>query len=285
MAKKFIFFKKQILEIEDIGETVKALEKISAANVHSLKITSQRLIKYERALKKVFCDIAEKHISHPLFRKLRTFKKLKVILLTEEGLCGVLLNRLLDFVQLSLEENDKILVIGEKGKKLCEERGIKIDYFFSGTKDIPKKEDIRPIKDFIISQFLTEEINQVLIFYPEFESLAIQNPAIFSFLPFDKEKFKEELGKELKEVVGYPIYEPCQKEIINYLLKEYLGLVFYQKALETKLSELSARTVAMEEAAEKAQKLINQLSHQYFRIKREAITKNINDLYSHRAIK
>ncbi|MFQ6049635.1 MAG: F0F1 ATP synthase subunit gamma [Candidatus Paceibacterales bacterium] len=293
MAKKFIFFKKQILEIENIGETVKALEKISAANVHNLKITSQRITDYEKVLKKIFCDMAEKHISHPLFRKIQTPKRLKVILTTERGLCGALLNQLLDFFQLSLKDyylptrpkKDKILVIGERGKKLLQERRIKIDYFFHGTKDIPKEEDTRKIKDFIISQFLAKKFNQVLIFYLEFETLAIQTPTFFSFLPFDKEKFKEEMGGEIRPISGYPIYEPNQKQIMDYLIKEYLGLVFYQKVLETKLSELSARTVAMEEAGQKAQKLINQLSRQYFRQKRETITKDINDLYAHRAIK
>lgn len=285
MAKKFIFFKKQILEIEDIGETVKALEKISAANVHNLKITSQRIIDYEKVLKKIFCDMAKKHIPHPLFRKHQPLKRLKVILSAERGLCGDLLNRLLDFVQLNLKESDKILVIGEKGKKLLQERKIKIDYFFHGTKDFPKEEDTRKIKDFIISQFLSKKFSQILIFYPEFENLAIQNPMLFSFLPFDKEKFKKEIGGEIRPISGYPIYEPNQKQIMDYLIKEYLGLVFYQKVLETKLSELSARTVAMEEAGQKVQKLINQLSYQYFRQKRETITKDISDLYSHRIIK
>jgi F-type H+-transporting ATPase subunit gamma len=284
MAKKFIFFKKQIFEIRDIKETLKALEKISAANIHNLKITSRRMKGYEKALKKIFCDMTEEFVFNWLFKKNQAPKRLKVILTTEKGLCGGLLNQLLDFFQLNLKRNDEILIVGERGRKLCQEREIKIDYFFPGQKDIPKEEDFGEIKDFIISQFLAEKYNEVLIFYPAFETLAIQKPKSVSFLPFDKEKFKMELGEELKPVVGFPIYEPSKEEIIDYLIKEYLGLVFYQKVLETKLSELSARTVAMEEAARKAQKLINQLSYQYFREKRETITKEITDLYAHRFI-
>lgn len=284
MAKKFIQLKKQISGIEDIKETVKALEKIAAANVHRLKITSQRMKDYEKLLKKIFYDIPEKSISNPLFRKYRALRRLKIILATEKGLCGNILNRLLNYFQATLKEgSDEIMVLGEKGKKLLEERGLKINYFFHIPKDIPQERDTREIKKLILSRFLSERYNQVLIFYPSFKTLAWQKPESLIFLPLLQERFEAETKGEGVEIsLGEPIYEPSQKEIIDYLIKEYLGLVFYQKILETKLSELSARTMAMETASEKAKNLLFQLSHQYFRVKREAATKEINDLYSHR---
>jgi F-type H+-transporting ATPase subunit gamma len=285
MAKKFIYFKKQISGISDIRETVKALEKIAAANVHNLKTTSQRMIDYESGLKKIFCDMPEKDTDHPLFRKHEKSKGLKILLSTETGLCGGLLNRLLDFFRPGLKGNEEVLVLGKRGKKLCQQQKIKINYFFPAPEDIPQEEEIRKIKDFVIAGFVRGEYDQVLIFYPKFESLAVQRPSLFDFLPFDEEKFRQDIGRgATKEVMGYPLYEPSSQQILDYLIKEYLGLVFYQKVLETKLSELSARTVAMEEAAGKAQKLINLLSHQYFRIRRETITRNISDLYAHRAL-
>jgi len=286
MAKKFIYLKKQILAIEDIKETVKALEKIAAANIHNLKLTSQRMKEYEERLKEVWSDIEQEDTLHPLFKKTNTFKKLKILITTEKGLCGSLLNRLLDFFQsFLLRENEDIMVVGEKGKKLCDERGIKINYFFRGTKEIPKEEDINQIRNFVISQFLEKKYSEVVIFYSSFESLALQNPTVFKFLPFEKKEFEREFQKESKIISAYPIYEPSLKEIKDYLIKEYLGLVFYQKILEAKLSELAARTIAMEEAGQKAQELIVQLSHQYMKAKREAVTKDINDLYSHWLIK
>jgi len=286
MAKKFLSFKKQIAEIEDIKETVKALEKISAANIHNLKIVSQQMEDYEIAIKKIFCRIEKEKIFHRFFNKPKTAKTLKVVLSTEGGFCGGILNQLFDFFQSDLKKDDQVLVIGEKGKKLCRERGIKFSWFFPGTKEIPKEEDIREIKEFIISLFLSKKFGQVLVFFPHFESLAVQRPKIFSFLPIDKKKFKEEIKikEDVGEVLGYPIYEPSPREILDYLIKEYLGLVFYHKILETKLSELSARTIAMEEAGQKAKDLINRLFYQYLRVKRETITKEITDLYAHRSI-
>lgn len=308
MAKKYLYFKKQISAIEDIKETVKALEKISAANIHFLKITVQRLRDYELNLRKIFSDLPKEKISSPLLQKNQSPKKLKVILTLEKGFCGSLVNSLLDFVEVGLKKDDKILVVGEKGKKLCKERKIKLDYFFPASKDIPREEETREIKEFIFSQFLAQKIGEVAIFYPAFRSLAIQEPTTFTFLPFEKRDYYPQTGRPASQArlasrpttlqphppypkkesseftLGYPIYEPSKKEILNYLIKEYLEIVFYQKVLETKLSELSAKTVAMEEAGEKAEKLVKNLWQQYFREKREQITKEITDLSSHRLI-
>lgn len=282
MAKRYIVFKRQVSEIEDIKETAKALEKIAAAKVHYLNITSKKMKEYDKEIKRILCNLGARTLSHPLFRQKRG-KKLNVLLASEKSLCGSLLNKLLDFFDLKTKKEDKILVIGKKGKELLKERGRKTDYFFPAQKEIPQKEDIKRIEKLIISQFLAERLSEVVIFYPSFESLAIQRPSAFIFLPIEERKFKEETG-EIKEVEGLPIYEPNKKQILDYLIKEYLGLVLYQIILEAKLSELSARTVAMEEAGENAQKLIKEITLKYFREKREQATKSINDLYSHHRI-
>ncbi|RLC35358.1 MAG: hypothetical protein DRH33_08590, partial [Candidatus Nealsonbacteria bacterium] len=82
----------------------------------------------------------------------------------------------------------------------------------------------------------------------------------------------------------YPIYEPSKKKVIDYLVKKYLEISFYQKILEGKLSELSSRALFMEQATERAENLVKILSRQYFRRKREEVTKDITDLYSHRKL-
>ena len=281
MAKKFIDFKKQVSEIEDIRKTVKALEKISAANVHYLRITSERMKEYETGIKRIFCHLGEEASGHSLFRKKEGRKRLSVLLTTERGLCGGLLNKLFDFFGKWSQNDDRILLAGEEGKRLLEERGLKVDYFFHLSKDIPQRSDIREIEDLVISRFLKNEFSEVLVFWPAFESLALQNPALFRFLPISEEAFRKEVGGA-EAVAGFPIFEPSKKGILDYLIKEYLGLVFYEKVLETKLSELSSRTVAMEEAGEKAKDLIKKLTLKYFREKREQTTKNITDLYGQR---
>jgi len=282
MAKKFIALKKEILGIEDIKETTKALEKISAASLHYLKMTNQRIENYEKILKQIFIELLEEFPENRLFQRHLKGKKLNVILTTEKGLSGGLLNNLLNFLKENIKEEEDVLVVGKEGRKKAEEKGIKISYFYPGFKEIPKDQNIRGLEDFIVSKFLNSEYREIIIFWPNFKNFGYQVPKKTTFLPIDKEKIKIELGEKSDFDFAYPIYEPGQKKIINYLIKEYLNLVFYQKILETKLSELSARTLAMENSSNKASNLIRSLNWRYFREKREVVTKEITDLFSHR---
>jgi len=283
MAKKYLLFKKELSKIKDLKETIKALEKISAANIHFLKITSQRMEDYEKELKNILSSLKTKALSHPLFKEKKVKEKLKVLLMPQKGLCGSILNQLADFFEKDLEKNDKILVVGEQGKKLLKERKIKIDFFFSGFEEIPKESEVRKIKKFILFQFLKKKVSEVIIYYPKFETFVIQRPAKFIFLPIGREKFEKEIEESFD--LADPIFEPNLKKVLDYLLKEYLGVVVYQKILETKLSELSARTFTLEKAGQKTDDLIKNLSYQYLQEKREAVTKSLNDLFSHRMIK
>lgn len=280
--KKISELKKEILRVNDIKETLKVLEKISAANLHNLKILTQKMREYDRALKEILAHFEE--FAHPLFKKPKTKKKLKVLIGQEKGFTGGLGQRTLKFLQKNLKENEEILILGEKTKKLAEEINIKPTFFFSGMKNIPKKEEVEKLKNFLISQFLAKKYQEILIIYPFFKSFGEQIPKEITFLPIDKEKFKKELKEKFQSFPPYPIYEPSKKKVIDYLVKKYLEISFYQKILEGKLSELSSRALFMEQATERAENLVKILSRQYFRRKREEVTKDITDLYSHRKL-
>lgn len=281
MAKKFISFKKQIFQIEDIKNTMSALEKISAASVHFLKLSALLMQEYAFLLYNLLTHIENEEISNKFFKKPNNKNRLNVIIGTEKGICGDLLNKLFDFFSKKYEKKDKVLIIGEKSKEYLKERNIKFDYFFSVKKDIPKKEDIKEIENFLINQFTNGKFSEILIFYSKLETISLQRPQYFRFLPIYQKAFEKEINLRNRNNKVYYILEPSKKEILNYLISDYIGLVFYQKVLEAKLSELAARTVATESAAEKANELKNLLSHMYFKERQKEITKKITDLYSH----
>jgi ATP synthase F1 gamma subunit len=289
MAKKLITYKKEILNIEDIKATMKALEKISSVDLRYLKIASQELGNYERYLKRIFSHILkekEKPFSkNRLFRSLPLKKRLNVILTSQKGLCAGLFNRLIDkFEKNMTKEKDDILVVGERGRKILEERKIDFKYFFPAEENIPGKSEAEKISRMAASRFLEGSCQEIVIFWPAFINFFRQTPREVVFLPIKKEKFEKEVGEEESLISDFPIFEPNTEKIVIYLIKEYLNIVFYQKILETKLCELSARTNAMEEAGGKADDLIKKLNLEYFRSKREMVTKEITDLFSHRIL-
>jgi F-type H+-transporting ATPase subunit gamma len=285
MAKKFLSFKKKISIIDDIRQTLKVLEKISAADIHRLKLSITQMNAYQRLLLEILSDFPGRFASGRWFRKPASNKTLKILLTSQKGHWGGLLNRLLDFFQSGLEENDILAVMGEKGRALCQERGLKIDYFFAASDGVPLAADGKSLKALIVSEFLKGRCGRVLIFYPEFRTIVRQEPQVFRFLPINKKGILVNSNDKRRFDLAYPLYEPSAKKISRRLTEEYFATVLFQKILEAKLSELAARTMLMENGVEKSKKMLSSLSHQYFRTKREAITSQTRDLYSRRALK
>ena len=286
MAKRYIALKKQVKEVQEIKDITNVLEKVAAANVHYLENINKTMKQYEMMLGQIFSNLNQDSIQHPFLKYQPQGKTLSIVLTAEKSLCGGLFTNLIDYFANYYQNKGDILMIGRVGQKALAEQMIPVNYFFPAVNDIPQERDIRTIRNLVLNWYLKGKYKEILIYYPEFISLNIQRPNSLIFLPFTKTQFinylKNTPSPKNSSLIGYPIYEPSLKRLLDYLMKQYLGMFFYQKVLETKLSELSARTVAMGEAGEKAKELINRMEHQYFKIKRAAVTKAISDLYEHR---
>jgi F-type H+-transporting ATPase subunit gamma len=74
------------------------------------------------------------------------------------------------------------------------------------------------------------------------------------------------------------IYEPGLVEVFAELLPRYIEMTIYQAILEAEASELSARMVAMRNATEAANEMIETLTLIYNKARQEQITKELLDI-------
>jgi F-type H+-transporting ATPase subunit gamma len=113
------------------------------------------------------------------------------------------------------------------------------------------------------------------ILYPGFVALSQQNPVIVPFLPFSFEQRRMNLPAQEPDAgiaAGLPVFEPSKQIIFNLLVEQYIGIYFYEIMMEAKLSELSARTVSMENASGKTVKFITKLHLTYTKERRKSLT-------------
>jgi F-type H+-transporting ATPase subunit gamma len=71
------------------------------------------------------------------------------------------------------------------------------------------------------------------------------------------------------------IYEPSSREIFQALLPRYVDVQMYQALLEAVASEQSARMVAMKNATDNANELVQDLTLTYNKARQAAITTQI----------
>jgi len=74
------------------------------------------------------------------------------------------------------------------------------------------------------------------------------------------------------------IYEPDQKAVLGELLPRFVEMQIYHAVLESIASEQSARMVAMRNATESAQELIQELTLVYNKARQESITTELLDI-------
>jgi len=275
--KSYTKYKSQIEGYRDVAETVKTVEKIAASGVHFLKQKVASLETYTVQTKRVLTHLSYfyENENHPLLDKQKIGNKALIILTGDKGLVGGLWHRNINIVLENIKKYQSFIVVGIKGKRYLEEEDIQAFKLFENSNNISEQEYIKEITEYVFSAFKDNLFSQVYILYPQFKSIANQTPKIVPFLPFNFNSDEitnsdDKIAKISKN--GLPIFEPSKAELFDSLLKKYIGIFFQKIILETKLSELSARTVAMERASSKTKELIKKSRVEYIKEKRRKMT-------------
>jgi F-type H+-transporting ATPase subunit gamma len=88
----------------------------------------------------------------------------------------------------------------------------------------------------------------------------------------------EEDFAKTEEAFVETIFEPSGADILNYLIPMYVRSVTYSCWLETKTSEQASRRMAMENATDNAEEIIDKLVLQYNQSRQAAITQEISEI-------
>jgi F-type H+-transporting ATPase subunit gamma len=127
-------------------------------------------------------------------------------------------------------------------------------------------------------------VDQVQVVATRFINTLRQQPVSIEFLPVGEIKGLKIEGapseEELAAGATEYLFEPNPEAVLGYLLSHYLNIYIYQVLLNAKASEQSARMVAMKNATDNAQKLINDLTLEYNKQRQGNITKELLEIVS-----
>ncbi|MCX5999817.1 MAG: ATP synthase F1 subunit gamma [Chloroflexi bacterium] len=232
---------------------------------------------YSTKIRQVLGDLAAQHVgklSHPLLDR-REIKKIEIIHITpDRGLCGGLnsnINRSTAAFILQQTTSSVMVTVGRKGRDFMLRYGREFRAEFTGIGDKPSLLDTLPISRIVIDDYAKGFVDQVLVSYTEFVSTMTQRPVMHQLLPVEPAKL------EHKGEIEY-IYEPSSKEVLAQLLPRFVEVEVYHALLESIASEQSSRMVAMRNATENANELVQDLTLAYNKARQDMITKEILDI-------
>jgi F-type H+-transporting ATPase subunit gamma len=166
------------------------------------------------------------------------------------------------------------IAVGRKGRDYLLRTQQHILAEFTNYGDNPNITDATAIAQVAVDAFLQGEVDIVYLVYAKFVNTMTQQPIAVQLLPVQPPA--QEPGTE-RESLEY-IYEPDAQTIFQALLPRYVDIQVYQALLEAVASFQSARMVAMKNATDNANELIQDLTLTYNKARQASITTQILEI-------
>jgi F-type H+-transporting ATPase subunit gamma len=273
--------KRRIRSIESTAKITRAMELVAASKMRRTQLRALAARPYAERMRWVLADLAETlpfldlDAVHPLLRPHDAVNTVEVVFITpDRGLCGglpAILNRRMASFILELGTPVRVVAAGRKGRDFMRRTGQNVVAEFINIGDDPSYEDLRPIAQAVMGDFIEGQADEVYIAYAHFVSTVTQRPEIYKLLPVEPPEDTATWG------VDY-IYEPNREEVLAELLPRYVERQIYEATLESIASEQSARMVAMRNATENANEMMRDLTLMYNKARQESITSELLDI-------
>jgi F-type H+-transporting ATPase subunit gamma len=266
--------------VQSTAKTTRAMSLVAGSKMRRAQQMALAHRPYAEQMDYLLSDVVEGIRSaveegalHPLLERREITTRGLVVMTPDRGLSGGLPTNLIRRAgQLLIEHPEtKIIAVGRKG----------VDFFrrsrqllgeFTRLGDYPSYEDALPIARLVMDAYTNHEVDSVEIVYPRFINTVLQRPEVMRLLPVTVPEAGE------TAIATEYIYEPDAQSVLETLMPRYVEVEVYRAVLEMAASEQSARMVAMRNATDAAQELIEELTLLRNKVRQEQITKELLDI-------
>ena len=270
--------RRRIRSVQSTAKVTRAMEMVAASKMRRAQERTIAARPYADKMAQVLADLAAQRRDgdevHPLLIQRPVDRIAVVHIAADRGLCGGLnanVNR--RTVSFVLEQSVPVtlVAVGRKGRDFMVRYGQEVRAEFTRLGDRPSIVDIFPIARIIVDDYIAGLIDEVYLSYNQFVTTMTQRPVLWRLLPIEPATIEARLNVEY-------IYEPTPDEVLAELLPRFVEMEIYHAILESIASEQSARMVAMRNATDNANELIEDLTLTYNKVRQETITKELLDI-------
>lgn len=271
--------RRRIKGVKNIEKITRAMEMIATSKMRKAQERGLAGRPYAEKIQQVIADLEAQSQAggEPLDPLLvtREVKNIAIVHITpDRGLTGGLnanLNRKVAAFILEQKVPVSVIAVGRKGMEFLRRYGTNVRAEFSQLGGNPPLSEILPIARIIIDDYTKGAVDMVYLSYAQFVTTMVQKPVLQQILPVEPAKIPAVQNVEY-------IYEPGPGAVLSQLLPRFVEVEIYHAILEAIASEQSARMVAMRNATENADELIQDLTLMYNKARQESITKELLDI-------
>jgi F-type H+-transporting ATPase subunit gamma len=281
MAEQPKVIRRRIKSVTSTKKITRTMEMVATAKLKAAQQRVQSSGPYLENLRQLMAEIGASGVDvsqWPYFEVRPGKRTLLFVVTANRGLAGgfntnlIRLGRDTYRAKVADGHDVRLFVAGKKGIGALRFQGFDLERtYVNELSDRPTPADAEFFLGELATPFLANEVDEVLVVYPHWESVGRQPPTVMRLFPIAPE------GAPASST-SPPIFEPSAPEILDRLLPLYGRQVMYSVLAEAVAAEQVARRLAMKQATDNASDMVTNLTREYNRARQALITKEIAEI-------
>lgn len=272
--------KKKIGSVENTQKITSAMQMVAASKMRRTQDRMRQGKPYSTKIRAVIGHLAN---ANPEYRHVymgaREVRRIGYIVVsTDKGLCGglnvnmfrVLLRDMTEWHGKGVEID--LCLLGNKAVSFFRSVGGNVLAALNGVGEVPSMSDLIGQVRVMLDAYENGSIDRLYIVSNEFINTMTQTPVIRQLLPLDAAE-----DETFAHRWDY-LYEPEARPLIEALVSRFIESQVYQAVVENHACEQASKMIAMKNATENAEKLIDELTLIYNNARQASITQEIAEI-------
>ncbi len=273
--------KGRIRSVKSTRQITKAMELVAASKMRRAQDQAGATGPYAASAHELLTKLSHdgETKTHALYQKRKVKNRTVIIITSNRGLAGAYNSNILKKYVARLQEDDKAgirtgaIAIGKRGASLAIR--LKNDHVIGVYNDLidhPTGAELKAVVNTIIDQFVSGETDAVEVIYTQYINSLTQEATIQPLLPAG---FSE---VEVSETVRQASFEPSASEVLEAATLRLIEAQLFQALLDSIASEHSMRMVAMKNATDNANSLVDDLTLEMNKVRQAGITQELAEI-------
>jgi F-type H+-transporting ATPase subunit gamma len=267
----------RIRSLRNTQQITKAMKQVAAAKIRRAEAVRAQARPYADAIGTMLRDLIASVgvIDHPFMKPGVSGAPRGIVLMTaDKGLAGAFNANLVRQAELARrsDESLKFYAVGNKARNALRRFPQGFEFAVSlGAGD--KLDAARQMARRVSDDFSAGTISEIVLIAPKFISTLSQKPETRSIVPIVAPEREADTGPRAEVE-----FAPSPEAVLTRLLPKYLEFTLYSAMLETDAAFFAAQLIAMSNATDNANKLIDELTTAMNKARQAAITKEILEI-------
>ncbi len=265
--------------VKSINDITKAMQMISTFRFKKAETRFSKIRSYLMELEGILANLsaAAPDLVHPLFEARPIRKRALIVMTGDKGLCGAyntgILRTMIHWSKENANTALSYIPVGKVGYESLKKKRYELVLFYP-EKALADLSLAKKMTEELKSLYIDKKVDAIDLLYTTFRAGGAGANKVVPFLPLNH---LMENKKDTGTPVDY-IYEPNFEHVFFSLLQKFLEGKIYLSLLESLTSENSARMMAMKQASENGEEVLEDLKLLKNKTRQATITRELSEI-------